>query len=153
MAAGKVYRLENLVWDPPILSFEMERHGGTVLGSSRADVQAWTVNLDTLCVSSCIVGHHQLRPMDKRLDTASLASEIAALIENKTTDSRLTWLASTRVRVSIRDTIPETNFKTIQSRRKRFRSQLADLLKQGGWYPVTGTTPNTYEMLPNTRGE
>ena len=34
--ADKICRAENLKWKSPILTFELERHGGTVLGSTRA---------------------------------------------------------------------------------------------------------------------
>jgi hypothetical protein len=34
-------RMEEVVWEPPILSFTVERHGGTVQGSSRAS-PGWT---------------------------------------------------------------------------------------------------------------
>jgi hypothetical protein len=38
-------RVQNLRWDPPRLFFEIERHGGTVLGSSRAERHEWNVDL------------------------------------------------------------------------------------------------------------
>ena len=39
-------RMEEVVWEPPILSFTVERHGGTVQGSSRASLQQWRLDLD-----------------------------------------------------------------------------------------------------------
>jgi hypothetical protein len=33
-------RIENLRWQPPYLLFQIERHGGTVMGSSRAEIAA-----------------------------------------------------------------------------------------------------------------
>src|SRR3954447_10558198 len=39
-------RTENLWWDPPLILFVIERHGGTVMGSSRAELQHWEINLD-----------------------------------------------------------------------------------------------------------
>jgi DNA-binding protein Fis len=39
MYGGKlISRMENVVWSPPILQFTIERHRGTVWGSSRGDV-------------------------------------------------------------------------------------------------------------------
>jgi hypothetical protein len=35
----------DLEWNPPILSFTIERHGGTVLGSTRAEKQRWSVDV------------------------------------------------------------------------------------------------------------
>jgi hypothetical protein len=40
-----VSRAEELSWNPPILSFTIERHGATARGSSRAELHEWTVNL------------------------------------------------------------------------------------------------------------
>src|SRR4051812_47015376 len=39
-------RMEKVVWSPPVLTFVIERHGGTVNGSTRAELQHWTVDLD-----------------------------------------------------------------------------------------------------------
>ena len=39
---------EDLTWDPPNLCFSIDRHGGTVMGSKRAERQTWMLNLQTL---------------------------------------------------------------------------------------------------------
>jgi hypothetical protein len=39
-------RMEDVVWRPPVLSFVIERHGGTVMGSTRAELQHWSVDVD-----------------------------------------------------------------------------------------------------------
>src|SRR4051794_5739582 len=39
-------RMEDGAWDPPLLTFTVERHGATVLGSTRAELQKWTVDLE-----------------------------------------------------------------------------------------------------------
>lgn len=44
----KLHRIENPRWDPPYVIFELERHGATVAGSSRAEVHRWHVNIDTM---------------------------------------------------------------------------------------------------------
>src|SRR5438270_7987054 len=47
MAGGKLFgRTEEMEWDPPLLIFKIERHGGFVAGSSRAEIQNWQVDLD-----------------------------------------------------------------------------------------------------------
>src|SRR5438876_3187016 len=49
MKADKVLdRLEEIEWEPPLLSFKIERHGGTCLGSSRAEMQSWSLDVDDL---------------------------------------------------------------------------------------------------------
>ena len=47
MTSRKLHgRMEVVLWNPPRLTFYIERHGATVLGSSRAEVQEWTVDLE-----------------------------------------------------------------------------------------------------------
>jgi hypothetical protein len=41
-------RMEKPIWNPPILTFRIERHGAAALGSSRAEVQEWTVDLERM---------------------------------------------------------------------------------------------------------
>ena len=36
---------KDLGWEPPVLTFVIVRHGGTVLGSTRGEKQHWSVNL------------------------------------------------------------------------------------------------------------
>ena len=36
MQAAKLWPIEDPVWSPPVLKFSIERHGETVMGSSRA---------------------------------------------------------------------------------------------------------------------
>ena len=46
MDVGKIGRDDgpkDLTWDPPDLSFTIDRHGGTVMGSTRAERQTWTL--------------------------------------------------------------------------------------------------------------
>ena len=47
-------------WHPPILSFKIERHGGFVLGSSRAEMQL--SNIDTANLTATVVktSHRQI---------------------------------------------------------------------------------------------
>ena len=47
MAADKIDgRARGFKWKSPILTFEIERHGGTVIGSTRADRQEWTIDVE-----------------------------------------------------------------------------------------------------------
>jgi hypothetical protein len=40
-----LHRAESMCWNPPCLTFTIERHGGTVMGSTRAGLQDWSVNV------------------------------------------------------------------------------------------------------------
>jgi hypothetical protein len=44
--AGKLGRMEGVSWAPPVLSFRTERHGAVGMGSTRAELQNWRVDLD-----------------------------------------------------------------------------------------------------------
>ena len=37
-------RMEQPRWEPPILKFRVERHGSTVCGSTRAEIQQWEID-------------------------------------------------------------------------------------------------------------
>ena len=40
-------RMERVEWHPPVLAFTIERHGGTAIGSTRAELQRWSVKIST----------------------------------------------------------------------------------------------------------
>jgi hypothetical protein len=81
MAGNKLLgRMEAVTWKPPTLGFQIERHGGTVLGSSRAEIQHWEVDLEKKTAILTKTGHRQLRPMRPRLNIEPLVEEIVRLI-------------------------------------------------------------------------
>src|SRR5690348_5902553 len=91
-SADKLYRLEQRVWQPPILTFVLERHGATCLGSSRAALHKWTVEISSgvaLCDSS--FSSRQLGSADERLDVRTPAQEVASAIRALAEDPRLKW--------------------------------------------------------------
>ena len=127
MSAWKLHRAESLTWRRPCLSFRIERHGGTVLGSTRAELHEWTIDVDAgTRTCSTRAGRRQLRPMQSRLKVEPIAVEIAALIASGAQDPRLQWSnEGRRVKVLIGDVIPGVGPKmTTAGRRKRFRAAL-----------------------------
>jgi hypothetical protein len=52
--------MEDVAWQPPKLSFAVERHGGMVMGSTRADVQHWEVDLEKRTTSLAKAGRRQV---------------------------------------------------------------------------------------------
>lgn len=131
-------RMENVEWQPPILSFILERHGGTVLGSTRAEVQRWQIDFDQMVAECTTSGHRQVGTMAEPVrqdDLQKLAEQIAVLIENGATDDRLNWKDSNTVHVVVEQIIPtKSGFKrTVQGRRKRFREALEKALAKSGW--------------------
>jgi hypothetical protein len=144
MASWKLGRMEGPEWRPPLLTFVIERHGGFVLGSTRAELQQWTVNLDTLTASVEVAGRRQLRPLAPRLNVARLVAEIMELVAAGVEDDRLGWSADRQtVRVRISKIIPADGFQqTVAGRRKRFRDKLRAAMAASGW--SVGTAAGTF---------
>lgn len=137
MAAYKLLnrKMETVAWQPPILSFVIERHGGTVMGSSRAELQHWEVDVKKKTKTLFGLGRRQLTPMEKRLNVKPLADEITKLILAHTEDDRLRWCEDGRVKVllsKIGDLAPGSAVnQTLAGRRKRFKAALRERLGAG----------------------
>lgn len=130
----KVYRAENLSWKPPILSFVLERHGGTVNGSSRAELHHWEVNVAAGVAEIAKTGHRQLCPMDKRMNTDAIAQETAKLIQSRAQHESLKWVEpGVYVVVQIGKVIPETVKQTTAARRARYSERLDSIMHDLGW--------------------
>jgi hypothetical protein len=136
-------RIEEARWNPPYLTFTIERHGAFFLGSSRAERYEWKLNTDGRTASSQQIGYRQHRPISSRLDVKPLANEIENLILERRADDRLRWDGDERVRVKIGMIIPDDGpQQTVSGRRKRFRTELTKLLVLKGWEEVR---PNVYK--------
>lgn len=145
MATHKLTRAEGLEWEPPAIRFEIERHGGTVLGSIYAEVQAWTVDTAAATASTGYgARRRRLGDATPRLDVRPLADDLAGAILAQRDHHALKWSPGRRVvRLNIGAVIPDNGPKeTIGARRKRLRAALAERL--AGWEP---TAANRYEML------
>jgi hypothetical protein len=128
-------RMEEVVWKPPLLSFTIERHGGTVMGSSRVTLQKWTLNLENKtarCDEARVQQPHARQP---RLDVGPLADEVATAILHRQKDGRLQWYKGRLVRVLIDRVLPDGSAvtQTLAGRRKRFREALRERLALVGW--------------------
>ena len=82
-------RMEDVLWRPPILEFVIERHGGTVMGSSRAELQHWTVDVEHKTVTMDVEGYRQISPRAAPLDVKPIADELVTLITRGSKDKRL----------------------------------------------------------------
>jgi hypothetical protein len=149
MAAHKLTRMEDVEWDPPCMSFRIERHGGAVMGSSRAEMQSWNLNLETRHATFTESGHRQIRPMQPRLDVDPLTDEISTLIVEHENDWRLKWSGENTVRILIGKILPERSAvkQTLAGRRRRFRQTLTERLAPYGWIELR---PNTYSRASDT---
>jgi hypothetical protein len=131
-------RMEEVIWEPQTLSFTVERHGGTVLGSSRATLQEWRLDLDKRTAWCEERRFRQVRARQPRLDVRALAEAVARLILGRQEDGRLQWFEDGRVRVLVGEVLPGGSAvaQTLAGRRKRFRQALRERLADEGWREV-----------------
>ena len=136
-------RMEAVTWKWPILTFRIDRHGATVLGSSRARLDEWTVDLERLTTKVETVGRLQVRPQQPRFDVKPVAAELFKAITAGQPDHRLKWDGESRVRVLIGKVIPERSAvkDTLAGRRRRLREALTRLLLPARWRMLK---PNVY---------
>lgn len=133
-SADKLYRAENLSWSPPLLTFRLERHGGTVNGSSRADLHFWEVDLEKCSARVARQSYRQLERSAKRLDCVALARDVESSIRNGHENAALIWDDGKQtVTIKLGVVIPETMKMTTSARRGRFRSALIRLMSEAGW--------------------
>jgi hypothetical protein len=132
--AAKLQRAKNLSWNPPLVTFTLERHGGTVQGSTRAELHHWEVNVEVGAARITSIGARQLHAPAKRMDIGRLARETAHRIISGANHPSLQWRAEgAHVVILIAELIPEENAQTTASRRERFRAELDRLMKEAGW--------------------
>jgi hypothetical protein len=136
MHAGKLGRMEMLRWDPPVLSFTIERHGAIGVGSTRAEIQQWRVNIDrktAQCERSR--NYRQARPRAEGVRIEPVARELADSIIAGRADQRLKWQGDETVRILMTKIFPSGSgyMQTVTGRRKRLRETLGTLLVAGGW--------------------
>jgi hypothetical protein len=148
-------RMENVVWTPPNLTFSIERHGWTACGSSRAEMQTWTVNVQkgTACCETA--GYRQVSPRQRPLDVKPLAEEVASLILEHAEDARVKWQGEDAVRVNIGVILPEKSAvkETLAKRRKRFRAALAERLARHGWVQIRANRYKLNEKAQSNLGD
>jgi hypothetical protein len=147
MAHWKVIReggATDMAWDPPVLSFVVERHGATVLGSTRAEKQRWLLNLEKKTANHWSDGYRQLYPKAPPLNVKPIAEQVfEAVRQGPKSDSEL---ISTGILVWRDDHIIVWHGKlipgggyamTVSGRRRRFRAELASLMETIGWELVS----------------
>src|SRR4051794_2545930 len=114
-------RMERVEWHPPVLSFTIERHGRTCSGSTRADLQRWSLDVNTRTATCNAAGHRQVWSMAPRVSVKGLAEELADRIVRGEKDDRLSRWEDGSVSVRASSIFPtKSGFKqTVESRRKR----------------------------------
>ena len=136
MKSNKLGRIENVRWNRPHLEFTIERHGGTMLGSSRADLQDWEINVTEGTARVFTAGYRQLHPRQPPLDVEPLVERVLTAITGQD-DQCLERLPNGSVRVHVGVLIPATSTakQTVQGRRKRFWRALEKTTRDRGLVP------------------
>jgi hypothetical protein len=137
MAGYKLFRrMENVTWKPPCLTFQIERHGATVLGSTRADLYTWSVDLDRRTAEIIGKNRRQLYPTVKPVRVKPIAEDVGKKICNGENDPRLTWIETgEKVRVILKSCFPQDDAckMTMQNRARNLRKALNSYLNPLGW--------------------
>lgn len=128
-------RVEKVIWEPPFLVFVIERHGGTVCGSTRAELQHWSVDLDEMTAEITKVGYRQLYPLVPRISIKPMAAEGVERIVNGDEDNRLQWLDDGSVKVRTCRIFPTNSGykRTVEGRRQRLCGYIWETLAQHDW--------------------
>ena len=141
MEPWKIGRAEGLRWNPPVLSFTIERHGATVRGSTRAELQDWIVDLKE-GTARCMQGRYrQLTPTSPRLDVKPIAASVCEAVQqgkgsqsDLVRDGIIVWKGDDEVWINHGRLILGSGYEqTVASRRRRFRKELTDRMKSLGW--------------------
>ena len=128
-------RMEAVAWNTPILSFRIERHGGTVMGSTRAEIQHWHVDVELGTANLGKIGWRQDRPQQEGFPVRKAAAEITEAIRNGQKHYRVQWDGPNKVKLMTTKLFPEGSGyrRTVEGQRKRFRSYVAASLIADGW--------------------
>lgn len=138
MRSHKFDRHEGLSYIPPYtIVFCIERHGGIKQGSKYAEIQEWTIDIQSMVAECKVVGSRLKTPTDKRLsqhDIKELVDKVVTVVLNQTQDPCVKWISSDKVKINVGSLIPEANKQTTLGRRKRFRNTLCSELNIHGWH-------------------
>jgi len=130
-------RMEEVTWDPPLLTFAIERHGAIVGGgSTRAEIQVWTVDTEREDVSLTATRRRQVRPAAPTLKIQPLVDEWLRLIDSEADDERVHWSPDRRtVSYIVNAWLPGAGVfrETLAGRRKRFGVAVDAAMTERGW--------------------
>jgi hypothetical protein len=139
MHAGKLGRMEAVRWDPPVLSFTIERHGAMSVGSTRAELQQWRIDLGRK-TARCERrrSYRQALPRAEGVRIEPIARELTDSITAGRADQRLKWQGDGTVRILMAKIFSYDSgyMQTVTGHRKRLRAALETLLTENGWREI-----------------
>ena len=127
MAAWKLERMEDVHWSDPILTFRIERHGSMAVGGTRAELQRWELNFETMTARWFPDGYRQLRPRAERVNTAEIARELLQNMLNGEPDDRVTVHKDGSMSVKRSELWPDAYARTREGRVQRLFHDLREL--------------------------
>jgi hypothetical protein len=139
MRGEKLFRrMESVNWQPPKLAFVIERHGGTVAGSTRAELQHWEIDLEKGEASLVRSGRRQLYQMSSRVDVKPLAESALAALRSGAASELVLKRKDGTFSVNTGHIFPQNSAvkATLAGRRKRLCNVVADALLAEGWRRV-----------------
>jgi hypothetical protein len=155
MEAWEICRLEDLSWNPPLLSFTIERHGATVLGSSRAELHKWTV-IPNLATAKCAPGgYRQLVKAAPKLDVKSIAARVCDAVQQGPASNCdlvkqgiVVWRDSGHCSINHLALLPSDGYRqTVAGRRRRLRDELRKRMQALGWQLVDEYRSMKFEKI------
>ncbi len=130
MTSAKLERLENPKWSAPVLTFVVERHGAAQFGSSRAELQGWSIDANAGSALSFKQSTRQIRPRSAPYDAKRVAAELAAAITEGRPHPHVE-LSEDGFQIRIATILPSGGPKeALHARRKRLRTALIDQLSE-----------------------
>jgi hypothetical protein len=134
MKAPTLAEISSLQWEPPLLSYTIQRK--MPAGSARTALQSWSIDLNhnrATCVRSWIDRQVPERP--GQVSAESVPGELVDAICGRTNDRRLRWERDATVRILMAKVFPyeSGSMQTVAGRRKRLREELTTLLADRGW--------------------
>ncbi|MCY0879751.1 MAG: hypothetical protein OWU84_12545 [Firmicutes bacterium] len=137
MAAWKLFRIEDVRWHPPILSFVIERHGALMLGSSRATLQEWAVDLEArTAVMTSSSRYRQRIPRQPPVKVSVIVDHLLEAIRQENREEPGLLWGRNMVRVVASRIFPPASQETMRGRRQRLWKALderASELESAGW--------------------
>jgi len=136
MESYKLERMEAPYWNPPILTFTIERHGATVMGSTRAELQDWVIDLERKVADCQVIGHRQVSRRQAAVDVKPIADELVGLIISGSRDERLQWSTGGSIQVLSSRIFPWLSApkQTVEGRRSRLCNAIEECLAPHGWH-------------------
>ena len=134
--------MEVPAWNPPLLSFVIERPGGVIWsGPTPPELQEWVVDTETLWAKPFKNSYREVRLRAPSFHAKPAVDAVIALVEAQSDDRNLEWSKERdKVTILVRKIVPRGSSKTVEGRIARFRAVLEDEMAALGWTETSSFT-------------